>query len=396
MIYEGYKPIIRRSAPLGDEEILGEPHMDLMNKLASLAQRYEELNRLMSQPEILEDISQLQRYGREHAELEEVVQKYYELQANDQQIAEAREMYEESDEPEMRDLAFEEMERLKAHKEQLLDEVRVALLPKDIMDEKNAIVTIQGGAGGDEAALFAGELFRMYSRYADSRRWKIEILDINETGQGGIKDITFVVKGKGAYSRMKYEGGTHRVQRVPVTEANGRIHTSTAKVIVLPEVDEDINIDIKDTDIRVDVYRSTGHGGQSVNTTDSAVRITHLPTGLVVTCQDEKSQLKNKLKALSVLKSRLWDLEEAHRQEELSKSRHSQVQTGDRSEKIRTYNFPQDRVTDHRIGFTRHNLPGVLNGELDEFIDNLITVDQADKLQHLFEEEGGSGNGKAR
>jgi peptide chain release factor 1 len=370
--------------------------MDLMNKLASLAQRYEELNRLMSQPEILEDISQLQRYGREHAELEEVAQKYNELQANDQQIAEAQEMYEESDEPEMRDLAFEEMERLKAHKEQLLDEVRVALLPKDIMDEKNAIVTIQGGAGGDEAALFAGELFRMYSRYADSRRWKIEILDINETGQGGIKDITFVVKGRGAYSRMKYEGGTHRVQRVPVTEANGRIHTSTAKVIVLPEVDEDINIDIKDTDIRVDVYRSTGHGGQSVNTTDSAVRITHLPTGLVVTCQDEKSQLKNKLKALSVLKSRLWDLEEAHRQEELSKSRRSQVQTGDRSEKIRTYNFPQDRVTDHRIGFTRHNLPGVLNGELDEFIDNLITVDQADKLQHLFEEEDGSGNGKAR
>jgi peptide chain release factor 1 len=255
------------------------------------------------------------------------------------------------------------------------------------MDEKNAIVTIQGGAGGDEAALFAGELFRMYMRYADNRRWKIEILDSNETGQGGVKDVTFVVKGKGAYSRLKYEGGTHRVQRVPVTEANGRIHTSTAKVIVLPEADDEIEIEIKDSDIRVDVYRSTGHGGQSVNTTDSAVRITHLPTGLVVTCQDEKSQLKNKLKALSVLKARLWDLEEAHRQEELSKSRHSQVQTGDRSEKIRTYNFPQDRVTDHRIGYTRHNLPGVLNGEIDEFIDNLITVDQADKLQHLFEAE---------
>ena len=373
-----------------DEEILGEPHMDLMNKLASLAQRYEELNKLMSQPEILEDIPQLQRYGREHAELEEVAQKYSELRANDQQISEAQEMYDESNEPEMRDLAFEEMERLKARKEQLLDAVKVALLPKDIIDEKNAIVTIQGGAGGDEAALFAGELFRMYSRYADNRRWKIEILDINETGQGGIKDITFVVKGKGAYGRMKYEGGTHRVQRVPVTEANGRIHTSTAKVIVLPEIDDDINIDIKDTDIRVDVYRSTGHGGQSVNTTDSAVRITHLPSGLVVTIQDEKSQLKNKQKALSVLKSRLWDLEEARRQEELSKSRRSQVQTGDRSEKIRTYNFPQDRVTDHRIGFTRHNLPGVLNGELDEFIDNLVTVDQADKLQHLFEEDGNS------
>ena len=361
--------------------------MDLMEKLASLAQRYEELNTLMSQPEVLDDISLLQRYGREHAELEEVVQKYHELIANEQQIAETQEMYDTSDEPEMRDLAYEELEHLKEQKEHLLEEVRISLLPKDIMDEKNAIVTIQGGAGGDEAALFAGELFRMYSRYADSKRWKIEILDSNETGQGGIKDITFIVKGKGAYSRMKYEGGTHRVQRVPVTEANGRIHTSTAKVIVLPEADDDINIEIKDTDIRVDVYRSTGHGGQSVNTTDSAVRITHLPTGLVVTIQDEKSQLKNKTKALSVLKARLWDLEEAHRQEELSKSRRSQVQTGDRSEKIRTYNFPQDRVTDHRIGYTRHNLPGVLNGELDEFIDNLITVDQAEKLQHLFEEE---------
>ncbi len=358
--------------------------MDLMDKLASLSQRYEDLNNLMAQPEVLEDIPLLQRYGREHAELQEVVQKYNELVATDRQIAEAREIY-ESEESDMRDLAFEEMERLKAQREHLLEEIKISLLPKDSMDEKNAIVTIQAGAGGDEAALFAGELFRMYSRYADNRHWKIEILDINETAQSGIKDITFEVKGKGPYSRLKYEGGTHRVQRVPVTEANGRIHTSTAKVIVLPEVDEDFDIDIKDTDIRVDVYRSTGHGGQSVNTTDSAVRITHLPTGLVVTCQDEKSQLKNKLKALSVLKSRLWDLEEARRQEELSKSRRSQVQTGDRSEKIRTYNFPQDRVTDHRIGLTRHNLPGVLNGELDEFIDNLITVDQADKLQHLFE-----------
>jgi peptide chain release factor 1 len=360
--------------------------MDLMDKLASLAKRYEELNSLMAQPDVINDIALLQRYGREHAELEDVVSKYHELENNDRQLDEAQEMY-ESDDPEMRELAFEEIEHLKERKEHLLEEVQIALLPKDIMDDKNAIVTIQAGAGGDEAALFAGELFRMYSRYADGRRWKVEILDINETGQGGIKDITFVVHGKGAYHRLKYEGGTHRVQRVPVTEANGRIHTSTAKVIVLPEADEDIEIDIKDTDIRVDVYRSTGHGGQSVNTTDSAVRITHLPTGLVVTCQDEKSQLKNKLKALTVLKARLWDLEEAHRQEELSKSRRSQVQTGDRSEKIRTYNFPQDRVTDHRIGLTRHNLPGVLNGDLDEFIDNLIAVDQADKLQNLFTEE---------
>jgi len=360
--------------------------MDLIDKLANLAQRYEELNTLLAQPEVLDDIPLLQRYGREHAELEDVVNTYHEIMDTDKQIAEAREMYEGND-SEIRDLAFEEIERLKARREQLLEEVKLSLLPKDIMDEKNAIVTIQGGAGGDEAALFAGELFRMYTRYAEGRRWKIEILDINETGQGGIKDITFVVKGKGAYNRLKYEGGTHRVQRVPVTEANGRIHTSTAKVIVLPEADEDIAIEIKDNDIRVDVYRSTGHGGQSVNTTDSAVRITHLSTGLVVTCQDEKSQLKNKLKALTVLKARLWDLQEAQRQEELSKTRRSQVQTGDRSEKIRTYNFPQDRVTDHRIGLTRHNLPGVLNGEIDEFIDTLITVDQADKLQHLFEEE---------
>src|SRR6266849_8434409 len=359
-----------------------DPPMDLMEKLASLAKRYEELNTLMAQPEVLEDIQLLQRYGREHAELEEVVQKYNELVETDRQLAEAREIY-EGDEPEMRELAFEEMERLKARKEHLLDEIKISLLPKDILDAKNAIVTIQAGAGGDEAALFAGELFRMYSRYADNRRWKIEILDINETAQGGIKDITFVVKGRGAYSRLKYEGGTHRVQRVPVTEANGRIHTSTAKVIVLPEVDEDIDIDIKDTDIRVDVYRSTGHGGQSVNTTDSAVRITHLPTGLVVTCQDEKSQLKNKAKALVVLRSRLLDMEQAKHDAEMGALRRSMVETGDRSEKIRTYNFPQDRVTDHRINVSVHNLPNFMEGSIDGLIDQLSVADEAEKLSRV-------------
>src|SRR5437764_15249772 len=329
------------------EVILGEPEMDLMDKLASLAQRYDELNNLMAQPEVLEDIPLLQRYGREHAELQEVVHKYNELVETDRQIAEAREIY-ESEESDMRDLAFEEMERLKAQKERLLEDIKISLLPRDSMDEKNAIVTIQAGAGGDEAALFAGELFRMYSRYADNRRWKIEILDINETGQGGIKDITFVVKGKGAYSRLKYEGGTHRVQRVPVTEANGRIHTSTVKVIVLPEADDEIEIEIKDSDIRVDVYRSTGHGGQSVNTTDSAVRITHLPTGLVVTCQDEKSQLKNKARALSVLKARLFEMQLRKKQDEEGSARRNQIGSGERGSKIRAYNFRENRVTDHR------------------------------------------------
>src|SRR5712671_4841233 len=361
--------------------------LTLYEKLDQIEHRYAEMTAELSSPEILGDSANYQKLARRHSELSEMVEKYREWKQLDKGLTEARQMLLEAEDPEMKQMAQEEEQQLAARKETVERELKFLLLPKDPNDEKNVIVEIRAGTGGDEAALFAGELFRMYSRYADSKRWKIEILDSNETQGGGIKDITFEVRGRGAYSRMKYEGGTHRVQRVPVTEANGRIHTSTAKVIVLPEADDDITVEIKDSDIRVDVYRSTGHGGQSVNTTDSAVRITHLPTGLVVTIQDEKSQLKNKTKALSVLKSRLWDLEEARRQEELSKERRSQVQTGDRSEKIRTYNFPQDRVTDHRIGLTRHNLQGVLNGELDEFIDNLITVDQANKLQHLFETE---------
>jgi peptide chain release factor 1 len=246
-------------------------------------------------------------------------------------------------------------------------------------------VTIQAGAGGDEAGLFAADLARMYLRYADAKRWTVEVLDANESGIGGYKEMVMEVRGKGAYSRLKYEGGTHRVQRVPATESQGRIHTSTAKVIVLPEAEE-IEVEIRPEDIRVDVYRSTGHGGQSVNTTDSAVRITHLPTGLVVTCQDEKSQLKNKTKALGVLRARLWDLEQQKRAAELGAARRSQVQTGDRAEKIRTYNFPQDRITDHRINMTVHNLPRVLAGDLDTLIDALITSDQAEKLASMFED----------
>ncbi|HET9981581.1 MAG TPA: peptide chain release factor 1, partial [Ktedonobacterales bacterium] len=290
----------------------------------------------------------------------------------------------------LRELARDEQEQLRAREERLLADIKVALLPKDIMDERNAIVTIQAGAGGDEAGLFAADLFRMYTRYADRHRWGVEVLDTNESGIGGFKEVVFEVRGRGAYSRLKYEGGTHRVQRVPTTEAQGRIHTSTAKVIVLPEA-EDVEIEIRPEDLRVDVYRSTGHGGQSVNTTDSAVRITHLPTGLVVTCQDEKSQIKNKAKALGVLRSRLWDLEQQKRAAELGAARRLQVQTGDRSEKIRTYNFPQDRITDHRINLTTHNLPRVLDGDLDALIDGLITSDQAERLASMDDELGGDG-----
>ena len=352
--------------------------MDLMDKLASLAQRYEELNALMAQPEILDDISMLQRYGREHAELEEVVNKYHEIVDNDRQIAEAQEMF-ESDDLEMRDLAFEELERLKARREKLLEEVKILLLPKDIMDDKNAIVTIQAGAGGDEAALFAGELFRMYTRYTENKRWKIEILDINETGQGGIKDITFVVKGKGAYQRLKYEGGTHRVQRVPVTEANGRIHTSTAKVIVLPEADDDIEIDIKESDIRVDVYRSTGHGGQSVNTTDSAVRITHIPTGLVASCQNERSQHKNRDRAMSMLRSKLYELELEKKREASRKIEDTKLDI-DFGSQIRSYVLqPYRMVKDHRTKEEAGDVDRVLDGDLQRFIQSYLRMRRGGK-----------------
>jgi peptide chain release factor 1 len=353
--------------------------LEMTDRLAEIERRFEELETALADPAVVTDPERLQAIGRERAEIEPVALASRELRQVLAALAEASDLA-AGDDPELAELAREEVERLRRRQAELESEIKALLVPKDPNDEKDVIVEIRAGAGGEEAALFAAELYRMYVRYAESKGWKVEVISLSESEVGGYKEIIFEVRGKNAYSHLRYESGVHRVQRVPKTEASGRIHTSTASVITLPEMEE-VDVQIDPDDLRIDVYRSTGHGGQSVNTTDSAVRITHLPTGLVVTCQDEKSQLKNKAKALSVLRARLYDLEQRKREAELGAARRSQVRTADRSEKIRTYNFPQDRVTDHRLGLSVSNLPGVLQGDLDRFITELRTIDQAERLK---------------
>jgi peptide chain release factor 1 len=353
----------------------------MFNKLNGVEERFGRLESLLSDPDVLQDRDAYQKYAREHAELAEIVAAYREYKGIDQQINESLELLKDND-PEMKNLAKEEVDRLSREKELLEVKLKQLLIPKDPLDAKNVLLEIRAGTGGDEAGLFANDLYKMYHRYAESRHWKIEVMDHHATGVGGLKEIVAMVKGKGVYSRLKYESGTHRVQRVPVTETQGRIHTSAVTVAVLPEA-EDVEVQIDPNELRVDVFRSTGPGGQSVNTTDSAVRITHLPTGLVVSCQDEKSQHKNKARALKVLRSRLLDQMIQEQNAKRSEERKNQVGSGDRSERIRTYNFPQGRVTDHRIGLTLYKLDIILQGEVDEIIDALATHYQSQALQNV-------------
>lgn len=353
----------------------------LEDKLDSIEERYTYLEQAMSEPDVASDLKRLMDLGKERSDLENLVTLYRGYKEISRELADTESLLgQEDSDPDMAELAHAEIETLKAKQHQKMEAIKHLLLPKDPNDDKSVIIEIRAGAGGDEAAIFANQLYGMYEKYAEKRRWKTEVLSSNANDIGGMKEIIFEVKGTGAYSQFKYESGVHRVQRVPVTESQGRIHTSTATVAVMPEAEE-VDVAIREDDLKIDVYRSGGHGGQSVNTTDSAVRITHLPTGIVVTCQDERSQLKNRIKAMTVLRTRLYELELERRQKEMGDERRSQVGTGDRSEKIRTYNFPDDRVTDHRIKLTVSSVPRVLEGDLDNIIQTLRLTDQAERLK---------------
>jgi peptide chain release factor 1 len=352
----------------------------MLNKLASLEERYEELSNLIGDPEVMADLPLWQHYVKSHADLADVVTVYREYKKVTGNIEEAKALLTEDGDAKMREMAQLELEEQAPKKDELEQKLKLLLLPKDPKDDKSVIVEIRAGTGGEEAGLFAADLFRMYSRYAERQGWHAEVLNSNPTDIGGFKEIIFLINGKGAYSRLKFESWVHRVQRIPTTESGGRIHTSAATVAVLPEAEE-VDVDIDPNDLRIDVFCASGHGGQSVNTTQSAVRITHLPSGIVVSMQDEKSQHKNKDKAMKVLMARLLDRAQEEHQQKMSSTRKSMVGSGDRSERIRTYNFPQNRITDHRVGLTLHRLDMVLLGDLDEIIDNLVTTDQAERLK---------------
>lgn len=356
----------------------------MLDRLQALEDRYNKLNELLSDPEVSSDPNKLREYGKEQSDLEDVVQAYREYKSLSTELSDAKEMLEDELDGDMEEMVKMEISELEEQLETLEENMKVLLLPKDPNDGKNVIVEIRGAAGGDEAALFAGDLYRMYSRYAEEKGWKTDVMEANTTGVGGYKEIIFMINGKDVYSRLKYENGAHRVQRVPETESGGRIHTSTATVAVLPEAEE-VEIDIHEKDIRVDTFASSGPGGQSVNTTMSAVRLTHEPTGIVVSIQDEKSQIKNKEKAMKVLRARIYDKYQQEAQAEYDETRKSAVGTGDRSERIRTYNFPQNRVTDHRIGLTIQKLDQILDGKLDEFIEALVLEEQTAKLEQIGE-----------
>ena len=356
----------------------------MFDKLDDILIRYQQVMEELNDPAVVNDQARFRKLMKEQNDLLPLVDKYTEYKKTKQGIEDSVEMLESENDEEMRELLKEELADCKARIAELENELKVLLIPKDPMDDKNVIVEVRAGAGGDEAALFASELFRMYSKYAESRRWKVELMSVNENGIGGFKEVVFMITGSGAYSRLKFESGVHRVQRVPETESGGRIHTSTVTVAIMPEAEEvDVALDMND--VRIDVFRASGNGGQCVNTTDSAVRITHIPTGIVISCQDEKSQLKNKEKGLKVLRSRLYDLELEKKRKEEASLRKNQVGTGDRSEKIRTYNFPQGRCTDHRIKLTTHRLYEIMDGDLDELIDSLTAADQAAKLSNMEE-----------